>query len=131
MPLFSDADMPREAGDMQRAGVCINDLIFEGQSSALHLPDPAAYGELLTIHSGLDVARADFGHSQVEAAALKAGVIVSALTGVTRPSFFKIDDVAGVMDDAHRVCFGVTDVEAGFGDKAFCGCQSGLRSCSG
>ncbi len=124
MPIFADADVFGEASDMQRASVGVNDLILELESTALYLSNPAADGQLLTIHGWLDIARADFSDRQIESAALKAGVVVSALARVVCPSLLKIEDIAGMVDNSHGVCFGITNVEAGFADETVYRCQS-------
>jgi hypothetical protein len=42
------------------------------------------------------------------------------LTGVGAPSFFEENDICGVMRNAHRIRFRITDMKRGFRRKTLC-----------
>src|SRR5690606_24866710 len=112
---MGDADMLAVAGHMLLAALGIDNLIVKSDRTAFHFGNPAAHGQVLAVAGRQEIAGVDFGHREVMAAAFKTGVIMTALAGVAGAAFLKVDNVAGMMDDAHRVSFSIANVETGFG----------------
>src|SRR5690349_18600498 len=97
------------------SGSSPHDLIAEAKRALAKFGDVSADDQLVVIISWSFVAAVGLGHDQKRALALfHVAIRETARATVVGSAYFEPDQIVGIINDAHLVCFGVTHTQHRF-----------------